>query len=246
MTDSAVMTTLPDSVATDSSSEGSIMTTTTTPRRGKPYIWVTWLTGYLADEKLCAWAPWFRAHFQAPKVINGTFNLDAWKSQHGKQRRARREWLEFRGFVVAEEVEVKLSGATALLAGKIDLIAIKRDNAGAVVEAQIWDEKTGQQRGSDYWQVLTYLFALPFQMPEVTGKLTGFVGYASGEYSTIHQEELDEVKRKDIIEAIRVVGGVTAPEKSPTFSECSFCDITESDCPAKVKEGALFANTSEF
>src|SRR5438094_6799676 len=115
------------------------------PRTGKPFVYTTWLTPLLAGEMQCQYAAWFRAHYQYAKRPDTTFNLAAWNAEHTKLLDRRRRELEADGWkVTLENVNAfRLNGATAILAGKPDLIA-SRNNSWLVV-----DTKTGQQRNKD-------------------------------------------------------------------------------------------------
>lgn len=218
----------------------------TTARHGLPYIWVSWLTSWLADEDRCAWRPWFRAHFQAPKQTDPTFNLDAWKSDHKKMREAEAKRLRLLGYTVAEEMEVKIQGERALLAGKVDILAVKYDEVfGPCTDALIVDLKGGKRRGADLWQVSIYVWAVPLKMPDLKTVIRGEVLYADGTRIPITREEVAP-KVRDIVDAITLVAAKAAPDRAPSFQECSFCDVTDEDCPSRIKEGEMFARTEAF
>lgn len=218
----------------------------TTRRFGKPYIWVTWLTGWLADDKRCAWQPWFRAHFKAEKRPDPTFDLDAWKADHKALRTAEAARLRAAGYIVAEELPVKVEGASAILAGNVDILGIKYEEVfGPVVDAVIVECKTGQERASDLWQAITYSWAVPLTMPNLAGRLRAEVVYKSGARRALTKEEVAP-KVKDLLDAIRLVAANEAPTHAPSFGECSRCDVTDADCALRVTEGEAAVTTEEF
>lgn len=218
----------------------------TTPRHGKPYIWVTWLTGWLADEDRCAWAAWFRAHYRAEKRPDPDFSLDAWKADHKAMREREAARLREQGFIVAEELEVKVEGAAAILAGKVDLLGVKYEDAlGPVTDAVIVECKTGRERGSDYYQAVIYVWALPLKMTNLAGVIRAEVVYKDGTRKPVTKEEIGP-KVKDVIDAIKLVAAKAAPDRTPTYAECSRCDVTDDDCPQRVKEAEVAVTTGEF
>ena len=125
--------------------------------RGSSYIWVTWITGLLAADKQCELSAWFRAHFSGFEKMPTDFNLAAWKAAHGEMVRARAAALKAEGYTVfvEDQNKVTLKGRAATLGGVPDLVAVR----GA--EALVVDCKSGKQRDSDSFQVLTYMRVLP-------------------------------------------------------------------------------------
>lgn len=197
----------------------------TTPRGGLPFVWCTWLSGVLAGDRQCLWAPWFRSHFRFDKRPDSTFNLAAWSAEHNALVDIRRQELEAEGWTVTIENEnaFRWHGKTAILAGKPDLIA-RRPGEFLVV-----DGKTGQQRNSDWWQVLIYLVALPPVFG--AGHWRGEVLYKNQHRVAIEPEELTPERREQIFARLRTCGSSDRPAKTPSVTECRFCDITASDCP---------------
>jgi len=196
----------------------------TTPRGGKNFVWVTWLSGVLAGDKQCVWAPWFRSTFRYDKRPDGSFNLAAWSADHSALVNTRRHELEADGWTVTLESEnaFRLHGKTAILAGKPDLIA-RRGTHYLVV-----DGKTGKQRHSDFWQVLIYLVALPKTFG--AGQWRGEVCYKDQRIQ-IEPEELTPERVEQIYGLLRTCGSPERPLRTPSKQECHFCDITASDCP---------------
>lgn len=206
-----------------------------TPRHGKPYIWVTWLAKLLGGQQ-CVWSAWFKAHYKYDKYEEQAADLVKWNRDHTALMAAKRRALEADGWTVTVEDQnaFKLEGAVAVVAGKMDLVAVKDDRVLVV------DGKTGRQRESDIWQVLLYLFALPKCRPDLPAQLEGEVHYRKEDVS-LTPEELTEERLEEIVGLIKTVGGDEAPPKRPSRAECQRCNIGRKDCPERVTqdEGAV-------
>jgi len=203
----------------------------TVPRDGS-YIWVTWITGLMAADRHCEWSVWFRAHFQGYDKVPSHFDLAAWKAAHGEMVRARAEELRGEGYSVFVEDQNKFSlpGKAATLGGVPDLVAV-REGQGLVVDC-----KSGKQRDSDSFQVLTYMLVLPLTHEACRRvSLAGEVQYRDSRLRIEPEQLTDELK--GLIRAtIERVGGEEPLPRVPSLSECRFCDLTAADCPERVDE----------
>lgn len=212
-----------------------------TARKGKPYIWVSWLSAVLGESQ-CQWAPWFKAHYQHDKYEPGASNLDAWTREHSELVASRRAALEAEGYVVTLEDQnaFRLEGDTAVLSGKPDIVA-KR--AGRVL---VSDAKTGRAKDAGWWQVLTYLFALQRlraakgdrpSLLEATARMAasfeGELYYKTGDVQHLGEAVLPE-KGPRIVAMIKVVGGDAPPPRVPSYNECRYCNIGPADCPDRI------------
>lgn len=199
------------------------------PRRGKPYIWVTWLAKILGGNR-CVWAVWFKARFKYDKFEEQAADLVRWNREHTALMERRRKALLADGWTVRVEDEnaFKLEGEVAVVAGKPDLVA-EKDGQVLVI-----DGKTGRERESDIWQVLFYLFAIPKSRPDLKGELVGEVEYKSGDVITLTPADLDEPRMAQIVELIKGVAGSEPPAKHPSRDECKRCNIGFKDCAQRV------------
>ena len=203
-----------------------------TTRRDNSYIWVTWITGLLSADKHCEWAAWFRAHFQDYAKVPSTFDLATWKAAHGGMVRDRAGQLKADGWTVYVEDQNKfsLAGKAATLGGVADIVAV-RDGEGLVIDC-----KSGRQRDSDSFQVLTYMMVLPYTHAACKDvPLAGEVQYRDASVH-IAPEQLTDEMRWLIRGVIERVGGTVPAVKVPSFSECRFCDLTAADCAERVDE----------
>jgi len=211
----------------------------TTQRRGGSYIWVTWLTGLLSGDRRCTWAPWFKAHFKYDKVAAPSFDQAAWSSDHDDLVRRRVAELTADGWLVFVEDQnaFTLQGKVATLAGKPDIVAVRASDGDLNGDrlARVEDAKTGKPRHADFWQVLTYMLALPLTHEAVRGvsRLTGYVQYRD-HVVTVQPEEFTPALRAKLIALIGLVGGPDSPTHAPSPRECGFCDIGPRDCTLRA------------
>lgn len=202
---------------------------TTTRRKGKPYIWATWLAKLLGGHQ-CVWSAWFKAHFKYEKFEEMAGDLAKWNQDHTKLMAARKRQLEAEGWTVTVEDanEFALEGTAAIVAGKPDLVAVK---GGSVL---VVDGKTGRARESDIWQVLIYLFAVPKSRPDLPTLLEGEVHYKD-EDITLTPDALTPARVAQLVALIKTIGGETPPPKKPSREECRVCNIGVRDCPSRVQ-----------
>lgn len=202
-----------------------------TRRYGKPYIWVTWLAKQLGGD-MCRYSAWFKAHHKYEKFEEMTGDLSEWNREHNALMARRQNQLERDGWAVEVEAQnaFKVEGASAVVAGKPDLVARK----GEVV--RIIDGKTGRERDSDVYQVLFYLYGLPLAKPELKGKdLVGEVEYSKArDVREVLPEALDAERIEEIVGMIAVIASNDPPAKVPSREECKRCNIGPKDCPQRV------------
>jgi CRISPR/Cas system-associated exonuclease Cas4 (RecB family) len=209
-------------------------------RHGKSYIWVTWLAKLLGGNE-CLWSAWFKAHYKYDKFEEQAADLAKWNRDHTKLMAARRRELEQDGWTVTVEDEnaFKLEGEVAVVAGKMDLVAVKGDRVLVV------DGKTGRERESDLWQVLIYLYALPKSRKDLPPNLEGEVHYRQGDVS-LTPAELTPARMERIVTLIKTVGGETPPPKRPSREECKRCNIGIKDCPERMTRDREAVAVADF
>jgi len=211
--------------------------------REQPYIWTTWLARLLAGESQCEWAGWFRAHYQDWAKPPSDFDSARWVMDHTalvNEARASREKLGYEVFTEDQNF-FRLQGATATLAGKPDLIAVKGNDLVIV------DAKTGKPSPHHSVQVLTYMYAVPRALPEYKGmEFRGHVIYPDGNVQ-IPVSGLDRRFIDRLGALIRRLADETPARKVPSTSECRWCDITGEDCPERIEgHGNKTGTTEDF
>jgi CRISPR/Cas system-associated exonuclease Cas4 (RecB family) len=207
------------------------------PRTGKPYVYVTWVTGLLAGTDQCKWKAWVKSHYKYTKGIPGEDPkekasserfLKQWIKNHDAMTNSRVPRLQAEGYTVRVEDDnsFKLAGESAILAGKPDIIATKDDAKFALVV----DEKSGKEKPEHRWQVLIYMFAL-----RIT-KLKDYIIHGEIEHKDksipILAHELNKESTDHILNVVRLMGG-PEPKATPSPGECRFCDILE--CPYRYQ-----------
>ena len=212
-------------------------------RWGLPYVYATWITGWLAGSNSCEWAPWFQSRFKFEKVERD-FDLIAWTAEHGEMVRTRAEQLRAEGWTVFIEDQNKftLKGKAAVLSGKPDIVAVRQD------ERLVIDCKTGRERDSDVWQVMLYLFALPLvghRAVPAGSVLRGEVQYRVRSIP-IAPTDFTLAMRDRLIATLNRIGQPDPPAKTPSFRECALCSIPKSECAERVDTEPAIALTAEF
>lgn len=240
--------------------------------RPSPYIWTTWLAADLAGDDQCRWKPWLKAHYKYDKRqedVESENRLARWKADHGAAVRERADELMREGWRLFLEGQNKfhVRGVHATVGGAADILAIggaeppdpvtgtravnlfDDDVAGTAPEGVglVEDVKTGARRESDYWQVVVYACMLPIAFKErLEGiELTGRVVYGGprndGSVRDVHPTAGD---RKRVYARIREIATSPEPPRTPSPSECRFCDIL--GCPDRMQAGDEPIETEEF
>jgi CRISPR/Cas system-associated exonuclease Cas4 (RecB family) len=205
----------------------------TTQRKGLPYLYVTWLAKRLAGDTQCLFALWFQSRFKFQKVEDPSFDLAAWSAEHDAMVRERADKLRAADYVVKTEAEnyFQLQGETAIIAGKMDLVARKANYA------TVLDGKTGQPRKRDWHQVLIYMAALPI-LWKTPMRISGEVFYKESAIR-IEPEELTQDLKRQIFGLAKQIGTMqSAPPKTPSALECAMCPISKNDCPDRIEDPA--------
>ena len=113
-------------------------------------------------------------------------------------------------------------------------------------DACVIDCKTGAEHHSDKMQVLLYMLVLPLTVSHCRGKaLRGEVQYKAN-VAHIEPREVDDAFREMFRSHMTFAASANAPSKTPSYSECRFCDITSADCPERVEEPTAITETDLF
>lgn len=200
-----------------------------TRKRDGLYVWVTWLSRLMAGETCCQWAPWFKTHHTDYEKVPSDFQLALWVAQHTEMvDRLTKEHLTL-GNKVSREAQNYFTvkrGSGLLVAGRSDLIAI--NSAG---QHTVYDAKTGSPRNSDTIQVMLYMMLLPYSQPIYKGKdFEGCIVYKDGKRCDIPAAAVDDDFKKRVSYFLDILESPTPPTPTPSFAECKFCDIGDSDC----------------
>jgi hypothetical protein len=215
------------------------------PKRGKPYLWVTWLTGLLAGEDACYMQSWLKAHYRFEERADRSFDLEAWKAEHTAMVEFEVARQQQQGWRVTLEDQNKFTyeGQAALVGGKPDIIAY-RDGLVKVIDC-----KGGKRRASDYQQVLLYLFFLPRIAKMAPANLLGEVIYRPDVSNPVciqpTEVTAEWIARMSV--AVRKVAGGVRPETVPSARECHFCKVPDALCPDRAEAPPeLYGQGEEF
>jgi hypothetical protein len=211
--------------------------------RSKPYIWTTWLAGYLGGDK-CKWKTWYKSHFRYDKLVDPEREsfLAEWTKAHDKMAQdylsQEREYEDLEWDLVEDEAKFTIKGKAADLSGKPDLVLKYKSQETPI----ICDFKTGIQRDSDFAQVRIYQFALPrsgvLSLPCTVSQPRGRLVYRSGTVEVEYYVDQEHL----IVEAIKEIGSDKIPDRVPSTKECSRCDVL--NCPDRM--GSNEKTTDEF
>lgn len=210
--------------------------------RNSPYVWTTWITGLLAGTDKCYWRVWMKSHFYLPKkpeTSEETERLKKWNAEHDEMTIRRAVILREEGYIVRmeEESAFTLKGATATLAGKPDIEAVKPNEKIMLVV----DEKSGKAKDQYIWQVLIYMFAKSIVHKDYT--ISGEIEYKTDRVQ-IHPRQLNAQNKSRIAMVMTIMGGENEPQRVPSRYECGYCDIL--NCPDRYKEAEAIDATSIF
>jgi CRISPR/Cas system-associated exonuclease Cas4 (RecB family) len=217
------------------------------PSRGTPYVWVTWITSFLAQTDKCYWKPWYKSHFKYAKYVqpgDSDWDLASWTRTHDAMVNARAEKLKLEGYEVRveEDNSFKLSGKNATLSGKPDVIGLRLDKK----HGKVIDSKSGKEKLEHIWQVLLYMFAMPMT------RLKGFTLEGEVEYPNkvvpVTTSMLDSAAVANISRVMNIIGSNAQPPRVPSRNECRYCDILR--CPDRFQEpealGTVVGDASKF
>ena len=199
-------------------------------QRDFPYIWATWLPRLLTGENSCEWAVWFKAHYQDWTRTPSEFNQAEWMLNHTALLNKRIADWEVGGYTAEVEGQnsFQLRGKSAMLAGKLDLIA------GRDGEAVIIDAKTGQESPSHVVQVMIYIYAVPKALEQYRDlKLRG-QGTYQDHTIRIPADAVDDQFVQNLGALIRRLPAERQAERVPSAEECPFRETSTADGPERV------------
>lgn len=206
-----------------------------TKKRSKPYIWLTWISSLMGEEKQCKYTAWFCAHYQFAKAPS-----DYDSSAHNEMVSQRAMQHKAQGFPVYVEDDNSfiIKGRSCNIGGKPDIVL---EDGQPIIE----DCKLGDRKDSHRIQVLIYMLLFPLSP---TGKLlcqsqipVGRLVYPNS-IMEISPSEVDEQFKEFFRQTIAIISSPTPPSQTPSRWECRYCNIPSACCPARID---LEANTGD-
>ena len=205
--------------------------TLTDEPRPRKYCYPTWITKILAGENQCGYSAWYKVNFVYQKIKEDKDREAFFKEytdRHDAIVRSRAVALKLEGWTVKTEVPFRVAGKTGDVSGRIDIVAMKGDDA-LVVEV-----KSGKPRQSDHWQTLLYLLLLPLDWLKGFLTVRGEVEYSD---ETVDVRPLTAAEREKLGETLRLVTGDVAPPAVPSEGDCRYCDIARCEYRYRASEG---------
>jgi hypothetical protein len=167
-------------------------------------------------------------------------SLAIWKANHTKLLSETVDKYKADGWKCQVERFFKVTGQTAIISGKADLIVQKPDERPVII-----DVKSGSPRDSDVTQVLSEMILIPLAWNSPGMTFAGRVIYPSHTVEALPASAA-EMKPK-LFDLLKRLGLMRRPDASPSEHSCRFCDCTDADCLDRWKaEDAPVSTTVEF
>ncbi len=200
-----------------------------------PYIWITWLPSLLSGGSSCEWSSWFKAQHEgwSWSRMPSDFDQTGWMMNHTALLNVQRVRWGQQGYSVLTEGQnsFNLRGSSAVLAGKPDLVARRRDQITVI------DAKTSRPSPAHTAQVLIYMYALPCALERYRGlSIAGQMAYPD-HVVDIPAEAVDGRFVESLGALIRRLASQIPAKRVPSPGECRFCEITPADCPDGADDG---------
>lgn len=197
----------------------------TKPRDGLPEFWTTTIAKALSGDQPCLLSPWLSGHMRLEKrPREDAASLAKWKTDHTAALNDYVTRLKAQGWKCSVERYFRVEGASAILAGKADVVAQQADKRPLIV-----DVKTGQPRDSDLIQVMIEIVMIPIAWNSPSMLFEGEVVYRDHTVK-ITNAQAQEMKPK-IVTLLKQLALTRRPDAAPGLAACRWCDVSEKDCP---------------
>ncbi|MBW4598532.1 MAG: PD-(D/E)XK nuclease family protein [Calothrix sp. FI2-JRJ7] len=209
-------------------------------KRSKPYIWVTWISSLMGEEKQCKFTAWSHAHYKFPKQLS-----DFDSRTHDDMVRQRAAQHKSQGFAVYVEDNnsFNINGKTCDIGGRPDIVVI--ENGQPIIE----DCKSGKRKTAHRMQVLIYMLLFP--LSPIGKRLcqghtpAGRLVYPDS-IVEISPSEINARFKEFFRQTVAIISSSTPPPQVPSFWECRYCNVLGGYCPAKVDPEADTDNHDLF
>lgn len=210
-----------------------------TERAGLPYFWSTGIAKALVGEKPCLLEPWVKGHFQLEKAPRSAAMVK-WNLDHTAMLTAEVDRLRAEGWRVSVEKFFRLTGKVAILGGKPDVICQGLDGK----RPKIVDTKSGSPKDSDIAQVIIYCIAIPLAWDAPGLTFEGEVVYADHRV-LIKAHEVGPMRER-LFALLKKLGTMAQPAPSPSEAACRFCEVPDSLCGSRWRDGSVEQTTDAF
>jgi hypothetical protein len=207
-------------------------------RDGLPAFWTTHIAKVLCGDQPCFLPVWLNGHHILPKRPSSA-SLAKWKAEHTALLQKTTESYKAAGWNCRVESFFKVTGQTAILSGKADLICQQADKRPLIV-----DVKSGSPKDSDVSQVLIEMIAIPLAWNSTSMIFDGAVVYAD---VTIPLRPSDaESLKPQVFALLKRLALMSKPDPQPSASACKYCEIPDSLCGQRFEESPQVAATEMF
>ena len=213
---------------------------TTVKREGLPAFWTTTVAKMLSGEQPCELVAWLSGHYKLakrPRLDDSA--LAIWKTKHTELLNETVYQMKTEGWRCSVESYFKVTGQTAILSGKSDLICQHLERRALIIDA-----KSGSPKGADALQVMIEMIMVPLSWGQPNLIFGGRVVYPTHKVD-IEPKDAAEMRPK-VFAALKQLGAVVRPDASPSESACKFCDVSDADCSERFKADAAVAETELF
>ena len=197
-------------------------------KRSKPYIWVTWPSSLMGEDKQCEYTAWFSANYQFPKLLS-----DFDSSVHDEMVRQRAMQHKNQGFpvYVEDDNSFSINGKNCDVGGKPDIVVI--ENGQIIIE----DCKSGKRKAAHQMQVLIYMLLFPLS-PKGKHLCQGQIPAGRLVYPDnlveISPSKVNSEFKEFFRQTVALISSPTPPSQTSRLYECRFCNIPRAYCPARI------------
>lgn len=211
------------------------------PRDGLPVFWATKLAKALTGDQPCLLESWLSGHLVLEKrKRDDSGALVKWKADHSALLQKTTELYGVNDWQCRVESFFKVTGQTAILSGKSDLV-VQKPNC----RPRIIDVKTGTPKDADTAQVLIGMIATPLSWRSPSMIFDGEVVYPDHTVK-LTPAEAEAIKPRAFA-LLKYLGGARKPEAAPSQSACRFCEAPDELCGHRwTEDGSEPATTLEF
>ena len=193
-----------------------------------PAFWCTAIAKSLSGDQPCQLSTWIGGRAKEKRPREDTGSLAIWKTNHTALLGKTVSRLTGDGWKCSVESFFRVTGQHAAISGKADCIAQQADKRPLIV-----DVKSGAPKESDIIQVAIEMVMIPLAWESPSMIFDGKVIYKAHEVPVTQTQKAD-LKPK-IIALLKHLGTMPRPEASPSFCNCRFCDVPDSECPDRFK-----------
>lgn len=207
-----------------------------------PSFWVTSLAKALSGDAPCLRPLWLFSRGAEKRPDEDPGRMAKWRADHSALIQKAVAQAKKGGWSTKVEQWIQVTGTHAVIKGKVDIIAQKKDERPRVVDC-----KGGEPRDSDATQVLLYQMLVPRSWKSPTMQFDGAVWYGEGVAPTRTTPAQAEQLWPRATELIRTMAlAAEAPDPLPSKSACRFCAVRDVDCAARWKDEDEGGTTEEF